>query len=198
MDSAPVSCITCGFASRRTQHITPAHPSLVYLEISGDERKSGLRFTVRKDNSRLAPAEVITQLCCFVQAFDLDAEATRGEPGPLVSEDIYTMNAKAVLETARSCEEWYPYTSGLDPKEHREVRHMERLEAMRQQFVEDREKARNEADARRELAHFDNEKLIRRLTWVGVGLAAAQVLSGVFSLTADSWFVKLLCRIFGR
>lgn len=126
MESEPklVTCITCGFASKRTQRVTAAHPSLAYFEISLVERQDKVQFSAIDRHGPYDKNEVITQLACFVQASDLDAEASEH---PLGLESAYQVRAKGVLEKARLCQRWYPYTSGLSPKDHVEMYNSERF-----------------------------------------------------------------------
>lgn len=163
-----------------------------YYEISAEDRKRG-----ELSKAVLVPYQgpVGVNPACFRRAFDMLGalqalvQAGKGSHGgalELISED-------------RRCQEWYPYTPGLSPKEHFEEKRRLELEQERQGFEQRMENERRQF----ELTIFEMNKKLQedtarvgyRLTVAAVIFAFAQVIAAVLALTSDSWLFHLLGRI---
>lgn len=111
-------CWTCGFASKH-------HPVGLWREITATERKTGFYWV----EDELGQVRAYSPQC-IVWAFNLAKEHTARAEQLGHPEEA----AKAILHADRNCVEWFPYQSGLSPKDHLEHQHMLQLEEQRREL----------------------------------------------------------------
>jgi hypothetical protein len=137
-------------------------------------------------------------LVCFLNKADLMAESVIEEAGAVTE-----AGALYAIAQDRECEGFYPHKPGFSPMEHAEVYAMQRLEQDRREFEErlakrDEEvhtalvKAQQAFQLERDRAQEPTTRLMKRLTWLAVALAAVQVAIG---LTPESLIVKAILNV---
>lgn len=152
------ACYNCGFLSRKD--VLNTHLTLFY-EISEEDRTNGHFFPF---SSLGAPR-------CF-RGVDVGGEIrdSTGLPDyPIRTEEHQQrQNAagKKVLEAARECELWFPYTPGMSPKEHLEEYKMLQLEQERRGWQEPLLKMQQDLSRRPTKREF----------WLGVAVLIATLL----------------------
>jgi hypothetical protein len=93
-----------------------------------------------------------------------------------------------VITRHRACEEWYPWTEFLSPRDHHEEFKMKQLEESRKQFEERMEENRREwqkwMTEQAERGHKQSDKMMLRWTILGIVLA---VLMAIMQLIGAFW-----------
>lgn len=185
LDSEKGKCITCGFLSSRPIAPTPALPG--YYEFTEQDRKTGEAKLYVESVSRRADAMPV----CFRQVAQLESEATTLSSS---GQGLTTYQARVeIISKDRNCKDWYPYTPGIEPKEHLNKLEMERLEQQRKEFELKLEESRKKFDL--ELFAIsqrvqENSRLVaeraerfnKRVTFFFIVLALLEVLATLAAL----------------
>lgn len=199
-------CLTCGFLAKRTAVQDGSKSLPIYHEISRTERESGVELRagyVRPlgDAFALGGVGVSVKLACIRGA----AELSRETPNE-------------ALRRVRHCGSWYPYMPGFSPQQHLQDFRMQELERLRTQTEEARERDRREFEERlsarneelqrtlalrneqiqiqRDESQIAYNKLIKRITLLGVIFAAIQVVTGILTDEVKAAIMSWLRRLF--
>ncbi len=180
------SCATCGFLGKRDR----ASGSALCWEAAAADRAIGHLYEAITGTTY---GQASTYPWCFRGAADLLREVTeelRLPPNPNLSSLAVDSRSRpatqVVITRPRDCPEWYPWTAGLDPREHFRERTMIRLEEQRRQFEQDMEKDRRAFEERLDTSNqqfqqrlADSDRATRR--W-GLTLAAIQAVGTVIAI----------------
>jgi hypothetical protein len=185
-------CYSCGFL----RFWLPLGHTDEYRDVPVSKRLSGdisLYEQIPVEGRHIRPWMV-----CVLGQANLIAESQ--EPSP---ERPYQQKGGDVLFKERKCPKWSAYQMGKPLQQYFMELFMQDLEKLRQQFQRDRERDRQDFD--KGLATRDQElqtqrhidqrranRLITRITLVGVALTLAEVLT----LTKESLLWKLLAKIY--
>jgi len=171
-------CISCGFLAQRAQW--GQGPVRGYLEVEGEVRDNpGQAVHIFVPTVPLRQFEA--DLVCYRRASVFPQEqvnnaSLRADPA----------RAREVLAAERSCDWWMEYEPGLNPHEHHMELNARQLEKDRREF-----QLRMVDLENRLRGHSD--RVIRRLTWLAIGVAAIiGIIQILVSTTPDSLVYKLL------
>lgn len=196
-----VKCRDCGFLAKHG--LSSRAPTPRFYEIDTEDRSRPAEFFRHTPEGFLGSIE--THLVCFLHKADLMAESVLDAAvgGDEAVGGATEAGALYAIAQDRECEWFSPHIPGFSPMEHAEVYRMQRLEQDRREFEE--RLARHDEDVHtalvktqqsfqleRERAQQPTTNLMKRLTWLAVGLAAVQVLIG---LTPESLIVKAIIRL---
>ena len=197
-DSEKGKCISCGFLA--TRPITPTPALLGYYEFTERDRQTGdVKLYVEAVARRVDAMPV-----CFRHAANIEAEATQlcSTENNLTSYDARVKS----ISGDRKCKDWYPYTPGIEPKDHLNKLEMERLEEQRRDFELRLEKERKEFDLRlfeiSQKVQEDSTRVVqssdrfnRRVTWFFIVLTILEVVATILTLAFPNgipWLVGLV------
>lgn len=165
-----------GRAGRAAHPHPSSTPAIVpaYYETDELQRQTGDVWSQRQNS--LTP-EVRTDPFCFLQVADIMGEINsipRDE-----NEFRPSGRAKEVFAKDRQCKSWYPYNSGLSPKDHFDQMNVERLEESRREWETRLEAERKDFDLKLFNISQDlqrsNQKVANRFTAVMLVLTLVQV-----------------------
>jgi hypothetical protein len=149
-----------------------------YAEIALSERES--KSLANPSVVTAIRSNVSFELVCIRRAETFDFVSTDGNattPPPAVREQI---------DRDRNCPKWMEYHPGISPGRHVELWKMLELEQRQQQFEKMMEQRRQEVDSQ-------NRRLEWTLICIGIGIAAVQVVVGVWGSDIHTFF-KSLCH----
>lgn len=176
-------CATCGFCGvGRWYSVGDPEPPIG--EVHPWSRQDGV---AQVGNFR-------SYIVCFVSAADLYGEVEKvatelGHPNPNMAVPEAATDRLIVLNFDRHCEEWYPYTPGLSPKEHLEQRLLIDLEHARREH--DLRLSEMEREGRRSSEQIQADSLAiaravkgftTRWTYAAFGVALAVLVVGIVTL----------------
>ena len=169
-------CCSCGFLSRKLDPYVKAVPDAAagvlpeYFEVPPEDRATG---DVSRPMAVPYFRSMATRPACFRHVIDMPHQA----PADTVL---------AFINLDRQCPKWWPYTPGMDPKEHFSELQVMRLEQERREFEQRMEADRRDFESKLDAASAERDAAInttgRRLAFAGILLALAQVLVGVVAL----------------
>ena len=179
-------CINCGFFGKRSL----GEQIPIVIEVTNPERTKGQPEPVAGRSTRVV---------CYRNKIQFTFQPPSHDPEKIKEE----------IQKARECQFWYSYEEGRSPEKHFEELRMLELERRREEFEHNMEERRKEfelrmendsksfelkLDERNRVEQNRTNTIMFRLTWVGVALAFAQVLTA----TSDSWIGQLVNWILGR
>lgn len=190
-------CRSCGFLSKHARSTSRLPPPRFY-EVEHFERESPDSFK-RHTVDHSMPAA--TEPMCFVGETNLMEKFEQGGNAKLLEAILYD----------RKCGQWYAYMPGFSPKEHYEEYQMQRLENDRRAFelklsemaaAAQKESAAIAQDSKQLVAELKtiaekSEKSSKRVAWLVILLAIAQVIVGLIALFHESYTDRFLRGIFG-
>ena len=163
-------CINCGFLGKRMRnpHFSECREATPWERAEGHIGDKG-------ESDRYMP-------WCFINKAHLARETSE-----LVDDRPITEKVGQVITRPRDCDGWYPWTEGLDPKEHYEEHKMRQLEESRRQFeqrlAEDKRNWEKWLAEREIKERAESDRVMRRLVIIGIILAILQLV-GAFLASA--------------
>lgn len=206
-------CQTCGLLAKNPTPKYAALPTLGYYEIDPYTRAQGSHSHLFKVRPDLAGRQICeTDVVCFINVADLmDGVRDIPDDGRLETAEQRRTLILAAIAADRHCASWYPHTPGFSPRGHYQQLQMQRLEDDRRAFemklFELGQKAEENSlrvaqDSKELVAELreiakKSDKSSRRIAWLVILLAIAQVIVGFLALYHESYTDQFLRRVFG-